>query len=72
MTISHLGIIATYCINYAELFSYVTQYKSHENYYELTSVKSESIFAFFFNVLFYLSRLGFFPFFLFFFLFFIF
>lgn len=27
ISISQLGIKATYCINYAELFSYVTQYK---------------------------------------------
>lgn len=27
VSISQLGIKATYCINYAELFSYVTQYK---------------------------------------------
>lgn len=27
INISQLGIKATYCINYAELFSYMTQYK---------------------------------------------
>lgn len=27
ISIRQLGIKATYCINYAELFSYVTQYK---------------------------------------------